>query len=161
MGRKVTILFALMMLMGCNSNEVHSEHTSLPNQWPIDQTIEFTLPEMDSTARYNLFFNIRNTNEFKYNNLFVIAKIGFPNGKVIQDTLEYQMANPDGTWLGTGNRIKENKLWYKENIQFIEKGEYKVQIQHAMRNNATVVGVNELKGITDVGIIIENSQTER
>ncbi len=161
MGRKAILLLVLVMLMGCNSNEVHSEFISLPNQWPIDQTIEFSLPEMDSTSGYHLFFNVRNTNEFKYNNLFLIASINFPNGKVIIDTLEYQMANPDGTWLGTGNRVKENKLWYKENIRFFEEGVYEVKLRHAMRNNASIMGVTELEGITDVGIIIEKSQTER
>jgi gliding motility-associated lipoprotein GldH len=161
MARKGILLFVLVTLLSCNSNEVHSEFVALPNHWPIDKTLAFSLPKMDSISSYHLFFNVRNTNEFKYNNLFLIASINFPNGKVIKDTLEYQMARPDGTWLGTGSRVKENKLWYKENIRFFEEGVYEVKIRHAMRNNASIMGVTELEGITDVGIIIEKSQTER
>lgn len=161
MAKKALLLFAFVMLLSCNSNEVYSDFVALPNHWPIDQTIAFSVPEMDSTSSYNLFFNIRNTHEFKYSNLFLIAAIHFPHGKVVKDTLEYQMANPDGTWLGTGNRIKENKLWYKEGIRFFEQGVYEVKIRHAMRNNASIKGVTELEGITDVGIIIEKSQAKK
>lgn len=84
----------------------------------------------------------------------------FPHGKVVTDTLEYQMALPDGTWLGTGGTIKENKFWYKEEISFFEEGNYSLSIRHAMRNNASVEGVTELEGITDVGISIEKATKE-
>lgn len=149
------------MMSSCDSNQIHSEYKSLPNHWPIDQTLEFQLPELDSLKSFNLFFNIRNTNDYNFNNLFLITSMNFPNGKVVIDTLEYQMALPDGTWLGSGNRIKENKLWYKENVHFFEEGLYSIKIRQAMRNNASVEGVKNLEGITDVGVIIEETQEER
>jgi len=66
------------------------------------------------------------------------------------------MANADGTWLGKGyGSIKENKLWYKENINFPVTGVYTVRIEHAMRKNGTVDGIVELPGIIDVGVEIE------
>ncbi len=53
------------------------------------------------------------------------------------------MAKPNGEFLGTGfSDIKENKLWYKENVVFKEKGEYQFNIQHAMRENGKVNGVD-------------------
>jgi len=80
----------------------------------------------------------------------------YPHGKTVTDTLEYRMANPDGSWLGTGiGSIKENKLWYKENFSFTEDSTYRVAITHAMRNNGDVEGVSILEGITDVGFSIE------
>lgn len=151
----------IFILIGCESNEVYSEYKTLSDNWPLDETLEFSLPVLDSTETYNLFFNVRNSNDFKYSNLFLIAGIEFPNGKVIIDTLEYQMAQADGSWLGTGYSVKENKLWYKENIRFFEAGSYKVSVRHAMRNNAAVTGVSKLEGITDVGIIIEKRLTEK
>ena len=81
----------------------------------------------------------------------------FPHGKTIKDTLEYKMADPTGKLLGSGlTDIKENKLWYKEQVIFKESGNYKVNIQHAMRENGKVNGVVELEGITDIGFRIEN-----
>lgn len=154
----LTLLFGVMI--SCSTDEVYSDYKSLPGQWPIKNTLEFSLPEMDSTSRYNVFLNVRNTNDFKYSNLFLIVSMHFPHGKVVTDTLEYQMALPDGTWLGTGGTIKENKFWYKEEISFFEEGNYSLSIRHAMRNNASVEGVTELEGITDVGISIEKATKE-
>jgi gliding motility-associated lipoprotein GldH len=76
----------------------------------------------------------------------------------VRDTLEYEMAKPDGQWLGTGyGSLKENKLWYKENVVFPSSGVYTLEISHAMRKNGQVDGIVELEGITDVGYLIEKS----
>lgn len=84
--------------------------------------------------------------------------MNFPNGKVIVDTLEYKMAYPNGKWMGNGfSDIKENKLWYKENVQFSEIGTYQINIRHAMRQNGEVEGIDDLQGITEVGFSIEKN----
>lgn len=155
MGRIVFIFLCLGFLSGCTSNEVYSEYKSLPGYWAEGDIMHFELKEMDTLLSYNMFLNIRNTNEFKYSNLFLIVKMNFPNGKIITDTLQYQMAKPDGTWLGTGGTLKENKLWYRENIRFFEDGVYTLEIEQAMRNKASVEGVSRLEGITDIGVSIE------
>ena len=68
------------------------------------------------------------------------------------------MALPNGQWLGKGyGSIKENKLWYKENIVFPSSGVYTLQISHAMRKNGNIEGIVDLEGITDVGFQIEKS----
>ena len=72
--------------------------------------------------------------------------------------MEYEMTMPNGEWLGAGfGDVKENKLWYKEQVKFKESGNYQVTIQQAMRKNGEVNGIGELEGITDVGFRIENS----
>ena len=84
--------------------------------------------------------------------------MNFPHGKTVKDTLEYKMAEPNGEFLGTGlSDVKENKLWYKEGVVFNETGEYTVNIQHAMRENGEVNGIDNLEGITDVGFRIEKT----
>ncbi len=155
MTNKLTIIFIIFVFFGCTSNEIYQEYKSLPGYWQHDDFLQFTLPEFDSTAVYNIFLNIRSTNEYPYNNLFLICAMNFPNGKVVTDTLEYQMAHPDGTWLGTGNSIKDNKLWYREEIRFFEEGNYTLHIKQAMRNINEVEGVSKLLGIRDVGVSIE------
>ncbi len=126
--------------------------------WGQDKTVEFKIPQLDSLKKYNLFLNIRNSNEYKFNNIFLIVSMNFPHGKTVTDTLEYRMANPDGSWMGQGiGNVKENKLWYKENVSFFEDGIYSITIGQAMRNNGAVEGVTKLEGITDVGFSIEET----
>jgi gliding motility-associated lipoprotein GldH len=156
----VYILAYSFLLVSCDSSSVFDQYKSVPNKWHKDSVVSFKVNPPDSTKMYNLFVNLRNSSAYKFNNLFLIVEMNYPNGKAIKDTLEYKMANPDGEFLGTGfTDIKENKLWYKENIIFEESGEYTVKIQHAMRENGKVNGVINLEGITDIGFRIENQPT--
>ncbi len=151
------IVFVVISIVSCDDRQVFDEYQTVSDNWEIDEEINFTLPELDSLQAYNLFINVRNTNAYRYSNLFLISEMKFPNGKVVKDTLEYTMSKPDGEWLGTGfSDVKENKLWYKEKVHFKEKGTYTITIQHAMRKNGEVNGVSSLEGITDVGFRIED-----
>ncbi|WP_431156994.1 gliding motility lipoprotein GldH [Winogradskyella poriferorum] len=156
------VLFLICLLnFSCDSNAVYDVYKSVPNQWNKDTIANFSIEAPDTTNSYNLFVNVRNTNDYKFNNLFLIVELNYPNGKALRDTLEYRMAKPNGELLGSGfSDIKENKLWYKgfdEPFIFNEEGEYQVNIQHAMRENGSVEGVNNLEGITDIGFRVENA----
>jgi gliding motility-associated lipoprotein GldH len=155
--------FFIALLLGvtsCDSKSVFDEYKSVSNKWHKDSIIEFNITPPDSITPYNLFVNIRNTSDYKYSNLFLIVEMNFPNGKVVNDTLEYLMTKPNGAFLGTGfSDVKENKLWYKEGMIFSETGDYKVKIQHAMRENGNIKGVENLEGITDIGFRIEQTQS--
>ena len=156
------LLICFLVCVSCDSNRIFDTYKSVPNKWHKDSIISFKVTPPDSTNAYNLFVNLRNTNDYKYNNLFLIVEMSFPHGKIIKDTLEYRMADPTGELLGIGLMgVKENKLWYKEQVIFEEKGDYMVNIQHAMRENGKVNGVIELEGITDIGFRIEKPQTNK
>ncbi|GAA4967138.1 gliding motility lipoprotein GldH [Algibacter aquimarinus] len=158
------LLLCTVLFVSCDSNRVFDEYKSVPNSWHKDEVISFKVNPADSISNYNLFVNLRNTNAYKYNNLFLIVEMVFPHGKTIKDTLEYKMAEPSGKLLGTGlTDTKENKLWYKgldKPFVFEESGEYTINIQHAMRENGKVNGVTELEGITDIGFRIETPSVE-
>ncbi len=152
-------LFASVIIIfsSCDRTRVYDEYKPLRG-WHKDSVVTFELENIDSSKVYDLFINVRNNNEYNYSNLFLITEIKFPQGKVISDTLEYEMTKPNGEWLGTGfGDVKESKLWYKENVQFDEPGRYKVTIQQAMRKNGEVDGIQVLEGITHIGFRIENS----
>lgn len=149
----------ILFLSSCNTKVVSSEYKSLSGAvWNKEKVLEFSFSEMDTIQEYNLFINVRNDNTFPYSNLFLITSLSTPEGEVLQDTLEYNMALPDGTWLGKGSgSLKENKLWYKENIVFPTSGVYTLEVSHAMRKNGNVQGIIALEGITDVGLEITKS----
>ncbi|MCX2718610.1 gliding motility lipoprotein GldH [Lentiprolixibacter aurantiacus] len=157
MPKSRVLLIFLLLFAACNSNLVFSEYQANSGGiWSKEDVKEFIFTEEDTISRFNLFINIRNDNQYPFSNLFLITDLNFPDGTVVRDTLEYEMALPDGKWLGKGyGSLKENKLWYKENIVFPLRGVYTLKVAHAMRQNGTVEGVTELEGITDVGFQIE------
>ncbi|MFV7236398.1 MULTISPECIES: gliding motility lipoprotein GldH [Flavobacterium] len=151
------LLLVVILFSSCDKKRVFDEYKSVGSAWHKDSIVTFNLPELDSTKRYNLFVNLRANNNYQYNNLFLIVALELPNGFTKVDTLEYQMADPDGTLLGDGfSDIKESKLYYKENVKF--RGKYKVHIKQAVRETGKVPGVTVLDGITEVGFRIEKKE---
>jgi len=148
------LILVAILFFSCDKKRVFDEYKSVGTAWHKDSIVSFNLPELDSTKRYNLFVTLRDNNNYPFNNLFLIVGLEMPNGFTKVDTLEYEMANPDGSLMGEGfSDIKENKLFYKEKVRF--RGKYKVNIKQAVRENGKVPGVTALEGITEVGFRIE------
>jgi len=146
--KKSFFLWSAILLIACDSKSVFSEYTSVSSNWNKDEKVTFNFSAPDTINKYNMFINVRNDKTFAFSNLFLIVHMNFPDGKVISDTLEYEMAEPNGQWLGKGlTALKESKLWYKENVTFPNSGDYNIQIEHAMRING-------------IGIKIENTSTQ-
>jgi gliding motility-associated lipoprotein GldH len=145
----------LIVLISCDKKRVFDEYKTVGNGWNKDSIVSFDLPAVDIKKQYNLFINIRDNNDYPFNNLFLIVNMEQPDKRTIVDTLEYQMANPDGSLLGEGFAdVKDNKLIYKERMKF-NSGTYKIHIKQAVRQTGKVSGVVKLEGITDVGFRIE------
>lgn len=157
MQNKYWCFLLVIFVFACDSQQVFDEYKSVSSEWHKNDIVVFNYSTQDSLTPFNLFVTIRNTNDYKYSNLFLLVALNYPNGKVVKDTLEYKMAMPNGALLGTGfTDIKENKLWYKEEFIFNETGDYQIDIQHAMRKNGVVKGIENLEGIIDVGFRVEN-----
>ncbi len=117
---KNSILFLLVafLIISCDEKRVFDEYKSVGDSWHKDSIIKFKLPKLDSLKKYNLYVNMRNNNDYPFSNLFLIVSLDQPNKKVLVDTLEYEMANPDGTLMGDGfSDVKESKLFYKPNVK--------------------------------------------
>ena len=108
----IPISLIILCLASCDSKRIYDSYVSLSNQsWEKENAISFSFTVKDTIEQRNLFINIRNNNRFAFSNLFLITELNFPNGKKIVDTLEYEMTDVSGRFLGSGlTEIKENKL---------------------------------------------------
>ena len=150
----------LCLVCSCDKARVFDDYKEFDGKWNKDAVAAFTFEQKDTTSLYNLFVTMRNNNDYPYNNIYLIVQMEEPGTKVTKvDTLEYQMANPDGSLMGNGfSDIKESKLWYKEKVRFPKVGKYTVKVQQAVRQAGQVPGVQELEGVTEVGFRIESTQ---
>lgn len=156
--KNLAALCVIIMSVACDENAVYHDYKSLSGVWHKDSSAVFQVNEIDTLQSHDLFVMVRNDNQYPFSNLFLFTEMQFPNGRIITDTLEYEMAEPNGTWLGTGfGDVKENKLWYKEGVRFNEKGTYTFYIKQLMRRNGEVAPITVLEGIRDVGLRIETS----
>ncbi|MDR0790383.1 MAG: gliding motility lipoprotein GldH [Bacteroidales bacterium] len=148
----ILLFFALVALSACNSNVLFDKNESIDDKgWSIGEKVSFELNIEDTITKYDFAINLRNTTDYPYSNvLFFITTIYPDNSVSRRDTVECYVANPDGSWKGKGSgKLKDNRFWFARSVQFLQKGNYTFEIEHAMRDTA-------LTGLTDIGLHIEN-----
>ena len=126
--RLILILGILVAFVSCDSNSVFDQYISLKkNSWLLTDSLDFKVTINDTISRNNVYINIRNNREYQFSNLYLITRFDFPNGKKIVDTLQYEMTDKNGKFLGKGiSEIKHSKLILKENIIFPISGQYSI-----------------------------------
>jgi gliding motility-associated lipoprotein GldH len=148
--------FLFFVILSCDKKRVFDHYIAVDNAWHKDSILKFRVEANDTLSYHQLFVTLRNNKDYPYNNLFLIVSMEDPEQKTTVDTLEYEMAYPDGSLMGKGfSDIKENKLFLKESYRFKKTGKYNVSIQHAVRDNGKVEGKEVLDGIQEVGFRIE------
>jgi gliding motility-associated lipoprotein GldH len=145
-----SLAFLFIFLVSCDSKRFFEENKSLENGvWMSTNFPSFTVNIADTLARYDLYLNVRNDGVYPYSNLYLFIHTTLPGGKTATDTVECQLADPDGKWRGSGpGNLKFNRFLFQKGMAFPRKGDYRLALEQAMR-------VKELKGIRDVGIRIE------
>ena len=146
------LIFALLIasIFSCDRNRVFEAYEKFPQTgWDKDSVVVFTINVTDTLQTQNLYLNVRNDIKYKYSNLWLFVKIEQPGKIAVADTFEVVLADPTGKWMGEGfGGIKTRQVIYKGGVYFPVSGEYKINIQHGMRENV-------LQGITDIGFRVE------
>ncbi len=113
------------------------------------------MPVTDTVSAYNLYINLRNTNDYQFQNLYLFVDVIAPNGASIRDTFECYLADNHGKWLGKGKgKIYDNRFLYRQSVKFSTKGDYRIQLQQAMR-------VDDLNGLANIGVRMEHEGTSK
>lgn len=148
--RVYLFLIISFIFSSCQPKNIHFERAArVDNNWEKDDVKAFSMPVEQKESNYNFYLIVRNNNQYPYRNIYLFTKLKSPKGEVIADTLEYQLADRSGKWLGYGmGDVKQNTLVYKENISLQDTGIYQFQVIHAMRES-------NLKGIEDISLMVE------
>jgi gliding motility-associated lipoprotein GldH len=152
--RKIILSFLLILsfwvLQSCDSRRFFEENKIIDKSvWNNKDKAIFNVLITDILSSYDFFINLRNSGDYQYSNIYLFLKTVFPDGKVARDTIECQLADYDGKWLGSGiSNLKFNRFLFRKGVRFPQKGQYVFEVEQAMR-------VNDLKGISDIGIRIE------
>lgn len=156
---KISIFISLLLFFtfACQRKVVFNQYKPIQGgKWANGQVITLEIPIHDTVSIYNLYINLRNNNNYPYSNLFLIARMTFPDHKQVTDTLEYEMTDSKGIFLGEGfSEVKENKLFYKEKIHFAQHGNFIFEVKQMMRKRNEINGIDPLEGVTDIGISVE------
>ena len=144
------MFFFLLMLIACTRNTVFEQYTSFEDKsWNTDSTIIFNCLIEDTTSQNQLIIQVRHTVEYEFQNLFLFIK------SEKMDTIEIQLANKEGKWLGKGvGDIRKLDFVYKDKEVFSKKGDLIIEIEQAMRYG-NFEKIQQLKNIESIGFMIE------
>lgn len=150
----IVALLITLAFCSCNSGVAYSNQQSVPNQWNSEELIHFDFDHSDTLSNHQFVLSVRNNTDYEYQNIFFFVRLINPDGIISNDTVECQLADSRGKWLGTGfGRMKEVSILFGSEFSLKRAGKYEIVIEHAMRtaNNEGLIGVE------DIGIqIIKN-----
>ncbi len=148
------MLIVLALLSSCSDTGYIHSYQIENESWSADEILQFNVDIEDVSQNYNMFINIRNTDEYPFSNIFLFVNVMYPDNTTYVDTVEGVLADSKGKWLGSGGgKYKNNKFLYKSNITMPQSGTYVFAIEQAMR-------VKSLDGVATVGLEFETIQTE-
>jgi len=152
---KLQIILACVLmpvLYSCNSNLLYTDSMEFDNSsWSLSNIPDFSINISDTITSTDINFTIRTGSGYPFRNIYLFVTVISPDKKIVNDTLEYNLADERGNWYGKGvGDIHELDLPYKKNIFFPAKGVYHFKMQHGMR-------VGDLKGVYDIGVKINKS----
>ena len=158
----IAVLVLSFGFLSC-ADKGQSQFQTLENaEWLKSDTLNYTFSVTDTLNRYDILIHIRNNIDYEFSNIFLVSTLDFPaSDRTLVDTLEYEMADLEGNWLGQSKgTVVENLLLFRQGVVFPNKGQYKMRVNHLMRKKGFAEGLSALSGITDVGVEIkpENNQ---
>lgn len=140
----------LLVFVACSSNTMYHENKMVDKTvWHADSVLTFRFDVSDTVSLCDINISTRNLEAYPYSNIWFFVKITAPDSSMVSDTVEYQLAEASGKWLGTGTGgVYSNQFVFRKNIFFPMEGNYTIDIQHGMRNKS-------LNGISDIGLAVE------
>ncbi len=126
----------LHMLTACSNELKYQKQIPFSQQgMSINDTLDFDFVIDNPKETFNLILNLEYLKTYPYQNIFFFVDVLGPQDLHHRDTIECILANPSGQWLGevSGDMVHQD-LMYRYYTHFPTKGEYKIRVQHAMRD---------------------------
>jgi gliding motility-associated lipoprotein GldH len=145
------ILSLVSGFFACETINLFEKNVSVPGQaWNSNFKPEISFDITDTTAFYNIYFVIRHTDAYGFNNIWVNATSIAPGDSANHtERFDFSLASQD-RWTGSAmDDIYEHRiLLYKQPVKFRRSGLYKVKFEQVMRENP-------LKHVLNVGLRVE------
>ena len=148
------VMMAILISISCDRGMVYDHFETMEEgTWSWRDAREFKVEISDTTSFHNIYLQVRHTVEYPMSNLYMFVYVKSPKGQMLKDTVNIQLAETDGKWIGKGSgHLKELSLLYRKKTRFGEQGVYTFTLEQGMRNPELPV--------TDIGIRIVRINAE-
>lgn len=151
------LITSSFLFSSCTSIDLYEKSVTIPgHSWKNNYRPSFTFTIKDTTAAYQLYFIIRHTDKYNYNNIYINLYAKQP-GRDSTQKVRYDLrlgSNEDG-WLGSGmDDIYEHRILLTpagQEFYFKKPGDYTFTIEQIMREDP-------LENVLNAGLRIEKKQ---
>ena len=149
----MTVLFS-----ACDQTRVYEKNNDLPDRiWLANDTSTFRFQIPDTTSRYNLYCNVRNSVAFPYARLFMNYYLTDSSGKLLQKKLVQTFLFDRDTGKPFGSSalgdLYDHRIMLMNDHKFPYAGKFKLRFEQFMRTDS-------LQGILAVGLRVEKVPPE-
>lgn len=147
--RLILILSGLSFLFSCTTIDLYEKTIALPGQeWKSDNKPSFEFTIRDTTSLYQVYFIIRHTEKYNFNNIWINLYSQPPGDTLHKAPYELQLATNEKGWLASGmDDIYEHRIKLTRPVK-LRAGTFKLMLENIMRQDP-------LEHILNVGIRIE------
>jgi gliding motility-associated lipoprotein GldH len=149
-----TLFVCSAFMQSCTTSDLYEKTVVIPgHSWKSSFKPAFSFIIRDTTSPYRLYFVIRHTDKYHYNNIY-INLTGTQPGQDSAGTgrFDLRLGNDDTGWLGSGmDDIYEQRIPLTPKdppYYFRKKGTYTYSIEQIMREDP-------LENVLNVGLRIE------
>lgn len=144
----------ILQLAACSvPSGVFEKDVPIPHQqWDgsFKPTIDFIVKAEDTASLYNVYFVIRHSDAYNYNNIWIEGSVTQPGDSTAKsERYNLTLATNEKGWEGSGmDDIFETRVIIQPETKFRKPGTYSFQIRQIMREDP-------LKHVLDIGIRVE------
>lgn len=141
----------MLALVACDPARMLDENKDIPDQiWYYKNKPSFDVNIEDTNKTYNVYVNLRVSNDYKYSNFFVLVHQTTPGKLKSKERKELTLIDESGNWLGKGlGDLFDFQIPVYRQIRFREKGIYHFELEQNMREDT-------LQHIYSAGMRIED-----
>lgn len=141
------------LIGGCTVVPVIDQWQTIKNnEWKKSNIISFPIEIKDTAYYYNLYVNLRVSNDYKYSNIWLKLNIKYPDSTKLENAIMLTLADHRGKWTGHSlGHVISFRLPALKNKVFGKSGKYVFELEQNMRDTV-------LKEVMSIGIKLDKEQ---
>lgn len=154
--KQLILLFTTALLVAsCNSKEIYNHTYTINDAWTYADSLVFEYDIQDTLMPYNLTLEVKHSDEYPYENTYILASTVFPDGHRVTNPVSLELANAQGQWVGTcSSHLCKAEIAMANNAYFQSPGKYKLVLSQFSR-------IDSLKGIEALQFTITQSDVKK
>ncbi|MEM7550200.1 MAG: gliding motility lipoprotein GldH [Bacteroidota bacterium] len=146
-----------LILASCHPNRVFDKNIDVPSTvWEKENIYELEFDISDPSLSYNIYFNLRNSVSYPFQNLYMEFEMENAEGNVINKELKnFELFDPKtGKPYGDGlGDLFDHRFLLLESYQFEKEGTYTIRMEQFMR-------VDNLPSVVSIGVMVEKASSK-